>query len=59
MIPYETRYTVDIKEVPVEFIKSSSGHIKVQPYADRWWEPVEAIKYYKLIARAIEKEFLK
>jgi len=59
MKPYETKYTIDIKEVPVEFIQSGGGAIKVQPYADRWWEPVEAIKYYKLIARAIEKEFLK
>lgn len=59
MIPYETRYSIDIKEVNVEFVKSSTGHIKIKPYAERWWEPEEAVKYYKLIARMIEKEFIK
>lgn len=59
MIPCETKYTINIKEESVEFIQSSSGYIKVQPYPDRWWEPIEAVKYYKLIARLIEKEFVK
>jgi len=62
MVPYEIKYNCNIGRSQdcetCEFVLSSSRHIKVIPYVERWRTPKDAIKYYKGIMAVIEREFI-